>query len=288
MSNSPNYKTISSFFITASVLYSILSPAPFVNAMPASNMADTTLVNTVVQKETENNLPSITYKKHPKKGFVVYVNNRQAVWLVAKSGKLSAERRAQLIVLNLKNLLQNEFNPREIMPFRSNKSTVVMSKGQYLFTADSENAKAFGISTHELALKWANDTRVAFGIPKLVRDYSLAVSRGGYNIDFEKRYLGKVYNGQASWYGGVFHGRVSSDGSRFNMNEFTAAHKSLPFGTLVKVTNKRNNKSCVVKITDRGPYVHGRIIDLSKGAAKEIGMLSSGVSNVEIEVLGKY
>ena len=76
-----------------------------------------------------------------------------------------------------------------------------------------------------------------------------------------------------------------ADGSRYDMNAMTAAHKSLPFGTVVRVTNKRTGQSCLVRITDRGPYIDGRIIDLSKAAAKSIGMLGSGVAPVKVEVL---
>ena len=94
--------------------------------------------------------------------------------------------------------------------------------------------------------------------------------------------------GTASWYGPAFHGKRAADGSRFNTDEYTAAHKTYPFGTLVKVTNLKNSKSCVVKITDRGPYAHGRIIDLSKKAAEDIGMLGSGVAKVKLEVVGQY
>jgi len=91
--------------------------------------------------------------------------------------------------------------------------------------------------------------------------------------------------GMASWYGPGFHGRRAADGSRFDQHAMTAAHKSLPFGTVVRVTNTRTGKSCLVRITDRGPYIHGRIIDLSMAAADAIGMRGSGVANVTVEVL---
>jgi rare lipoprotein A len=90
--------------------------------------------------------------------------------------------------------------------------------------------------------------------------------------------------GLASWYGGKFHGRLTSSGEVFDTNTLTAAHKSLPFGTLVKVTNLDNGLSTVVKINDRGPFVEGRIIDLSRAAADEIGMLGQGVARVSLEI----
>lgn len=96
---------------------------------------------------------------------------------------------------------------------------------------------------------------------------------------------GSGLSGKASWYGGRFHGRTTASGEPFNKFAMTAAHKTLPFGTRVKVTNKNNGKSVVVRINDRGPYKRGRVIDLSRGAAELIGMIRSGVVPVQIEVL---
>ncbi|HTP59525.1 MAG TPA: septal ring lytic transglycosylase RlpA family protein [Spirochaetia bacterium] len=92
-------------------------------------------------------------------------------------------------------------------------------------------------------------------------------------------------SGLASWYGGKFHGRMTSSGEVFNTNKLTAAHKTLPFGTIVKVTNLDNGKSVQVKINDRGPFVNGRIIDLSRAAAIQIGMIDSGVAHVSLQIV---
>ncbi len=91
--------------------------------------------------------------------------------------------------------------------------------------------------------------------------------------------------GEASWYGPGFHGRKTANGEKFSQNALTAAHKTLPLGTTVKVTNLENDKSVVVRINDRGPFVKGRIIDLSKGAAKEIGLIGTGTAHVEVVAL---
>lgn len=93
-------------------------------------------------------------------------------------------------------------------------------------------------------------------------------------------------SGIASWYGADFHGLPTSNGEIYNMHDMTAAHKTLPLGLFVKVTNKKNRKSCLVRLNDRGPFVAGRIIDLSYAAAKEIGSSDVGVTPVDIEVLG--
>lgn len=91
--------------------------------------------------------------------------------------------------------------------------------------------------------------------------------------------------GLASWYGPGYHGKRAADGSRFNQRRLTAAHRVLPFGTVVRVTNLENGRSVKVRITDRGPFVEGRIIDLSKKAAKKLKMKERGVVRVRIEVL---
>ncbi len=93
------------------------------------------------------------------------------------------------------------------------------------------------------------------------------------------------YSGMASWYGPGFHGRRSASGEAFNQYAMTAAHRTLPFGTRVRVTNLSNGQQVVVRINDRGPFSHGRIIDLSAGAAGAIGLRAAGVGPVQIEVL---
>lgn len=96
---------------------------------------------------------------------------------------------------------------------------------------------------------------------------------------------GEAIEGRASWYGGKFHGRRTANGERFDMDDLTAAHRTLPFGTKVRVTNARNGRSVVVRINDRGPFIGGRVIDLSRGAADAIGMVRTGVAPVRIERL---
>ena len=97
---------------------------------------------------------------------------------------------------------------------------------------------------------------------------------------------GFVQRGLASWYGGKFHGRLTSNGERYNMYGRTAAHKTLPFNTYLRVTNLRNGRKTVVRVNDRGPFVRGRIIDLTFTAANELAMVEDGVVPVKIEALG--
>jgi len=92
-----------------------------------------------------------------------------------------------------------------------------------------------------------------------------------------------LQKGAASWYGPGFHGKRTANGERFDTHALTAAHKTLPFGTQVRVTNERTGKSVVVRINDRGPYAHARVIDLSKAAAEAVGI--SGVGKVVLAAL---
>jgi rare lipoprotein A len=98
--------------------------------------------------------------------------------------------------------------------------------------------------------------------------------------------VGQVMKGISSWYGPNFHGKLTSNGERYNMYDYTAAHKTLPMNTILRVTNKNNGRVVRVRINDRGPFVGSRIIDLSKAAAKAIGMIGTGTAPVRLEVIG--
>ncbi len=108
-------------------------------------------------------------------------------------------------------------------------------------------------------------------------------SCGGKPVMGEKGY---EFSGIASWYGKDFHGKRTASGEKFNMNKMTAAHKKLPLGTVVKVTRIDTGKTVKVTINDRGPYVKGRVIDLSRKAAKKLDMLKVGHARVKVRVVG--
>ncbi len=96
---------------------------------------------------------------------------------------------------------------------------------------------------------------------------------------------GHSESGQASFYGNEFHGRKTANGERFDQAKLTAAHRTLPFGTRLKVTNTQNGKTVQVRVNDRGPFVKGRVIDLSSSAFKSIASLNAGVVPVRIQVI---
>lgn len=137
----------------------------------------------------------------------------------------------------------------------------------------------------------ANLLRIPNAKPKVEPLSKWGNRYGGTNsyVTFNKRYhvlsssRGYRERGIASWYGTQFHGRTTSNGETYNMFAMTAAHKTLPLPTYVKVTNLRNKKSVVVKVNDRGPFHDNRIIDLSYAAAAKLGMLGKGTAQVEVE-----
>ncbi|MFA5620115.1 MAG: septal ring lytic transglycosylase RlpA family protein [Weeksellaceae bacterium] len=102
-------------------------------------------------------------------------------------------------------------------------------------------------------------------------------------INYVKSVLTEV--GKASWYGGKFHGKKTASGKVYDMHALTAAHRTLPFGTEVKITNVKNDKSVVVTVNDRGPFVKSREFDLSKAAFQQIGDIDSGVITIAYEIL---
>ncbi len=113
--------------------------------------------------------------------------------------------------------------------------------------------------------------------------FAAAASCGGSTLRANE---GSTVVGKASWYGGKFHGRKTASGERFDKRALTAAHRKLPFGTMVRVTSVNTGRSVTVRINDRGPFGRReRIIDLSEAAAESIGMKSAGVVSVKLEVL---
>ena len=110
-----------------------------------------------------------------------------------------------------------------------------------------------------------------------------ALPKGELTLD-----LGIKDRGVASWYGKEFHGKLAANGELFDMTAYTAAHRKLPLGSVVRVVNLTNGRTVQVRINDRGPYVAGRMLDLSHAAARELGMVEAGTTAVQIEVIGDH
>ena len=125
----------------------------------------------------------------------------------------------------------------------------------------------------------------SFFICFLIISCTTKYDTGSYRYRYPKRVDGYTQKGVASWYGDEEHGNKTASGERFNRYAYTAAHKSLPFGTVVRVTNLENGEDVVVTINDRGPFVRGRVIDLSYASARSIDLIRTGIANVKLEVI---
>ena len=128
-----------------------------------------------------------------------------------------------------------------------------------------------------LSCSSSQQTRSRAGDQNSIRE-SLRQDR--YEQEVQSTYFGKV-----SYYAEEFHGRKTASGEIYDMSKYTAAHRTLPFGTICRVTNLKTNKSVLVRINDRGPFVADRILDLSKGAAQVLDGISQGIMEVKIEIL---
>ena len=119
------------------------------------------------------------------------------------------------------------------------------------------------------------------GVPLTVAVVHLLLVEAGDDLSTRPRAL----LGIVSYYANFFHGRRTANGTRYDKGALTAAHRTLPFGTLVRVTNPRNGRSVVVRVNDRGPYVRGRVLDLSREAARRLGILSQGIARLAWEIV---
>lgn len=136
----------------------------------------------------------------------------------------------------------------------------------------------------ELALYWANELRKAMGgAPLTVNPIKKAT--GSVHTTGTAKAVSAVYYGTATWYGGKFQNRRTASGEIFNQYNYTAAHRSLPFGTRLLVTNLKTGKKVTVRVNDRGPFVRGMVLDLSRQAAADIGLLRSGTGKVKYVIV---
>lgn len=176
---------------------------------------------------------------------------------------------------------EEKFERDVVLPFATKeKKDATLAYGKEVVEQAGENGK----KSEQYRLVYSGDILKEKTLLKseTVKDPVDKIVRIGTKLPDNEQVL---ESGQASYYGSSFEGRRTASGQVLHMSELVAAHKTLPFGTLVKVTNTSNGKSVIVKIVDRGPYVSGRVIDLSTGAFAQIASLSSGVAAVRLAVL---
>ncbi|WP_316862483.1 septal ring lytic transglycosylase RlpA family protein [uncultured Cohaesibacter sp.] len=140
----------------------------------------------------------------------------------------------------------------------------------------------YGVSASSRVATKTSEFRKGGGVYKVGKPYKVA---GRTYVPKHEPSYNKV--GKASWYGEDFHGRLTANGEIFNMNTLTAAHPTLPLPSYARVTNLKNGRSVIVRINDRGPFAHSRIIDLSKRVAVKLGFINDGIANVRVKYVGK-
>ncbi|MEO0515790.1 MAG: septal ring lytic transglycosylase RlpA family protein [Cyanobacteria bacterium P01_A01_bin.116] len=204
-------------------------------------------------------------------------------------GYVADEDRAYLLAQQLKRLIRQGLFEREVVaPYPAkgistkgrtdHNDWIVGTPQQPLFSIDTSMAEAVGYSKEWAAVAWANNLRLALEAEPL--------STGEAQMTLKNMEPSELsIEGDASWYGPYFHGRATANGETYNQHDLTVAHKSLPFGTHLKVRNTLNDKTVVVRVNDRGPYVGDRSLDLSRAAADCLGSDDVGVVPYEAVVL---
>ncbi|AKG22645.1 septal ring lytic transglycosylase RlpA family protein [Calothrix sp. 336/3] len=220
---------------------------------------------------------------------VIAAKINQLIWEKVDASKITVSWQAGSNPPNQaqnKNLSQNFSNQR---PDRF----VIKVNNQELVTMSDETRLAGGSKNPaQDALQATNRLRRLIGNASPLTQVDNLPKRSAIAFQYRPQDVAiqavrATFRGVASFYGYDFSGNRTATGERFNPEGMTAAHRTLPFGTRVRVTNTRNGRSVIVRINDRGPFIRGRVIDLSTGAARLIGMINSGVAPVLIEVLGR-
>ena len=213
----------------------------------------------------------------------VTLNGKELIAFHGPSAGRTAEQRAEDLADKLQGLLEGaKFHADKLVPAREGEVASIRMDGGAVIKLDG--IEVAGDAAAEQSYKMVNEIRTACGAEPLDASY-IQVAEGAETVA-DLKPSGKTFSGPASWYGARFHGRKCADGTRFDMYQLTAAHRFLPLGTKLLVMNRRTGDKCVVKVNDRGPFVGNRVIDLSRGAAQQLKMLSSGVAMVDCVVLG--
>jgi rare lipoprotein A len=196
--------------------------------------------------------------------YEVWINNRIVATLPDEIEAKSMQQRLTQLV-NLPKLNANQLRPALV-----DGIPALMAGNRFLFGIQKEVSHSSHRSGELLAIEWINNLRSALQAPAL----SLVEGQQEmYGLTPSK----KKMSGLASWYGGYFHGRTTANGEKYNQDELTVAHKSLPFNTFLQVTNLKNGNSVIVRVNDRGPYIPPRSLDLSREAARCINSEIAGV-----------
>ncbi len=229
------------------------------------------------------------WEESDQKCAAVTVNGKDLLMYRGTTNHGDASDKAEDVAEQIEDIFENDkIDPEKILPAKEGDYAVIKIDGtvaiKFEVPESVDGQKAASGNPMEASLKLVNAIREALGATQLPTGYP-KVANEQPDLSQLKAAGKAIFSGAASWYGGRFHGRRAADGSRFDQMGLTAAHRSLPFGTKLLVTNRRTGNSCVVSVNDRGPFVADRIIDLSRGAAEQLNMISSGVAMVDCVVL---
>lgn len=222
----------------------------------------------------------------------VTLNGREIIKFKESTLTPNAEDCAEEMAAKLDELLKGDkFDPEKLIPGKDGELAAIRHDGATIikFPADDivDPAKRSSKPTPiEHSWRIVNIIRGACGVAILPQSF-LKLSELAFR---DAAYLARnashfTFSGSASWYGGYFNGRKTADGTIYNEEHMTAAHRSLPLGTRLLVRNRKTGDACVVKVNDRGPYIGNRVIDLSKAAARQLNMVGSGIAMVDCLVL---
>lgn len=253
-----------------------------------------------MQPEVESNV----WEENDQEFASVTLNGKELVTFKSNSQDESVEEQAESLADKLQDIIKDErFDAGKLSPAIEGQMAAIRIDGSTILKFDVVSNDASGTASDsssntsaalDASFKVVNSIRQAFGAPLIPGTFIKMAESKGCDQAFiacmtphtaAPNSFSADFSGQASWYGGKFHGRRTSNGDVFNMNGLTAAHRTLPFGTKLLVMNRRTGDSCVVQVNDRGPFVDDRIIDLSRGAAEKLNMLSSGVAMVDCMVI---
>lgn len=197
----------------------------------------------------------------------VRIDGQPVIRVHAPLGGMRPSERGRMILTRLRGIGHDEDMILEVEPGMVSGYHTVMAGSTVLVTVDASTADENRTTPAKLAERWCNRIREAFGAPMLRDEAAAAVAM------------------VASWYGEKFEGRPTASGEPFDPDDLTAAHRLLPFGTLVQVTYPRTGRTVTVRVNDRGPFTPGRDLDLSRAAADRLGLLPHGVDEVVVSVI---
>lgn len=202
----------------------------------------------------------------------VLIGGQVILRIRAPLGGYSVEERTEVVAARLRSALADGTEPYHFGLDYCERAVTLTAGGKHLVVVDPATAAAAGGNPLSTGIIWLKNLRRALGWDPY------AGARG----QLSSRAL-RSWRGAASWYGPGFQGLLTASGERFDMNDYTAAHRTLPFGARLLVTSLDTGLSVIVRVNDRGPFVAGREIDLSRAAASAIGLLGYGVGQVQIE-----